>query len=321
MPNALPELDAQYRLIREECGLLRRDDLAVISVRGAEGAEFLQGQLTNDVEALQDGDGCYAALLDRKGKVQADARVLRVSGEELLLIAEAELAPLLARHLGTYNIGRDAAVAVEEDLLIITLAGPRAEEIVGAPLGALENHFAIELGKADARVVSTWVGADLIVAAEDGDQAIEKLRAAGAEDVAAEAIEIARVEAGIPRAGKEVDESTIPQEAGLNERAVSFTKGCYIGQETVARLHYKGKPNRHLRRLLLSEHVTDGAPIFAGEKQVGVVGTAVISPARGPLALAVVRREAEPGTEVSVGEGVTATVEAVNEDSGGGDPV
>jgi folate-binding Fe-S cluster repair protein YgfZ len=86
----------------------------------------------------------------------------------------------------------------------------------------------------------------------------------------------------------------------LNERAVSFTKGCYVGQETVARLHYKGKPNRHLRGLRLTEPAERGQPIMLGDKQVGTVGSACISPALGPIALAIVRREAAPGDGVTV---------------------
>jgi folate-binding protein YgfZ len=101
---------------------------------------------------------------------------------------------------------------------------------------------------------------------------------------------------------------TIPQEAGINERAVSFTKGCYIGQETVARLHYRGKPNRHLRGLRLDAPAVSGDPIALSDKEVGRVGTAVLSPALGPIALAIVRREAEPGTRVNVGEANTAEV-------------
>ena len=100
----------------------------------------------------------------------------------------------------------------------------------------------------------------------------------------------------------------IPQEAGLNERAVSFTKGCYVGQETVARLHYRGKPNRHLRGLRLEAPVADAAPIVLGERELGQVGTAVISPLHGPIALAVIRREAEPGAQVEVGGSVAAEV-------------
>ena len=102
--------------------------------------------------------------------------------------------------------------------------------------------------------------------------------------------------------------ATMPQEAGINERAVSFTKGCYIGQETVARLHYRGKPNRHLRGLRLGAPAATGDPVRLGERELGAIGTAVVSPARGPIALAILRREAEPGTTVEVGESAAAEV-------------
>jgi folate-binding Fe-S cluster repair protein YgfZ len=104
----------------------------------------------------------------------------------------------------------------------------------------------------------------------------------------------------------------MPAEAGIVEQAVSFTKGCYIGQETVARLHYKGKPNRHLRGLRLSAPAPPGAALRLGEKEVGTLGSAAVSPALGPVGLAILRREAEPGTTVAVGEdGVTAEVVAL----------
>ena len=118
-----------------------------------------------------------------------------------------------------------------------------------------------------------------------------------------------RIEHGRPRYGVDIDESTIPQEAGLNERAVSFTKGCYVGQETVARLHYKGKPNRHLRGLRLSAPVESGAELRLGERTVGHVASVTVSPTLGPIALALVRREAAPGETVQVGDaGVSAQV-------------
>lgn len=312
MPSSLPELDAQYRALREEAGVLRRDDLSLISVRGAEAAEFLQGQLTNDIEALEVGGGCYAALLDRKGKVQADARVLRIGDGEFLLITERDCAPTLVKHLGTYNVGRDAAVEQPDGWAVLSLAGPRSVQLIGPPLGALESHREVAVDGTAARAVSTWIGADLLVDAVDVEAMVAALLAAGAEPIADEALEIARVEAGIPRVGREIGPTTIPQEAGINERAVSFTKGCYIGQETVARLHYKGKPNRQLRRLLLAEPAAAGAAVVAGDKQVGTIGTFALSPVRGPLALAVLRREAEPGTEVKVDGDTVATVEAID---------
>jgi folate-binding protein YgfZ len=121
------------------------------------------------------------------------------------------------------------------------------------------------------------------------------------EAVSEEAAECLRIESGRPRHGLDLNSSTMPQEAGINERAVSFTKGCYVGQETVARLHYKGKPNRFLRGLRLTGPVEQGATIALGEREVGTIGSTCVSPAHGPIALALVRREASPGDSVTVG--------------------
>jgi folate-binding protein YgfZ len=127
------------------------------------------------------------------------------------------------------------------------------------------------------------------------------------EPASEEAAECLRIESGRPRFGLDFDVDTIPEEAGLNERAVSFTKGCYVGQETVARLHYKGKPNRHLRGLRLSEPAESGQALRLGERQVGTIGSVAVSPVHGPIALAVVRREATPGDTLEVGDsGATA---------------
>ena len=126
-------------------------------------------------------------------------------------------------------------------------------------------------------------------------------RRSGVEPVSEEAAECVRIEAGRPRLGYDMDADTIPQEAGINERAVSFTKGCYVGQETVARLHYRGKPNRHLRGLRLSEPAERGERDPARRARGrGRLGSTCVSPRLGPIALALVRREAEPGAKVQV---------------------
>ena len=118
-----------------------------------------------------------------------------------------------------------------------------------------------------------------------------------------------RVETGRPRYGVDLDDTVIPQEAGLNARAVSFEKGCYVGQETVARLYFRGKPNRHLRGLKLSGPAAHGDPLRLGEREVGRLGSVVESPLHGPIALALVRREAAPGDSLTVGDdGVRAHV-------------
>src|SRR3954451_13206686 len=126
----LVELDGQYRQLREECGLLDRSGRGKLLVNGPDGAEYLQGQLTNDVEALEPGEGRYAALLDRKGHMQADMRVLRLAAEEIWIDTEPEALAATLRHLSMYSIGRDVAVAdVTAERTILSLIGPRSFEV------------------------------------------------------------------------------------------------------------------------------------------------------------------------------------------------
>jgi folate-binding protein YgfZ len=317
------ELDAQYRQLREECGLLDRSARGKLLVRGADAAEYLQGQVTNDVEGLEPGKGCYAALLDRKGHMQADMRVLnasavpspRIEGERnsaggLWVDTEAETLETLRRHLETYKIGREVEIAdVTDALTILSLIGPRSTEI--AATAALPEHAseAATVGGVACLAVGTDGGVDLIADSGDAERLREALLAAGAAEVAEEAAEVLRIEAGRPRFGADMGSETMPAEAGIVEAAVDFEKGCYIGQEPVARLHYRGRPNRRLRGLELSAPMTPGTGLRLGEKEVGRIGSACVSPARGPIALAIVRREAEPGAELVADEdGVTARV-------------
>jgi folate-binding protein YgfZ len=307
------ELDAQYRQLREECGVLVRDGRGAIAVTGPDGAEYLQGQLTNDVEALGVGEGQYAALLDRKGHMQTDLRVLRVAAEEIQLDCEPAPRAQALRHLTMYSVGREAEVTdVTEERALLSLIGPRAAEFAAAPPLPEFANEPVAVAGIEALAVGTRNGIDLFCGADDRGRLLAALLDTGAVEVSPEAVEIVRVEAGVPRFGAEMDAATMPAEAAIVEAAVSFTKGCYIGQETVARLHYKGKPNRHLRGLRLSGAAAPGASLRLGEKEVGTLGGAVVSPALGPIGLAIVRREAEPGAEVAVGEdGVTAEVVAL----------
>jgi folate-binding protein YgfZ len=304
------ELDAQYRQLREECGLLDRSERGKLIVSGSEAAEYLQGQLTNDVEALAPGEGQYAALLDRKGHMQADMRVLRVSPEEIWIDTEAEALEAARRHLEMYKIGRDVAIAdLTAERAILSLIGPRGVELAGTAVLPEHSFEETAIAGVACLAVGAGDGIDLIAKSADAEPLRDALLAAGAAEVGPEAAEVLRIEAGLPRFGAEMSIETMPAEAGIVERAVSFTKGCYIGQEPVARLHYKGRPNRRLRGLELSAPASAGAGLRLGEKEVGRVGTAGVSPARGPIALAIIRREAEPGAELTVGEdGVTARV-------------
>jgi folate-binding protein YgfZ len=304
------ELDAQYRQLREECGVLNRSARGKLLLKGSEAAEYLQGQLTNDVEGLEAGEGCYAALLDRKGHMQADMRVLRLVADEVWIDVEPETMAAVRRHLEMYKIGREVELEdVTRARAILSLIGPRSADLAGAPPLPEHASEAIAVGGTECLAVGTVGGIDLIAAAGDAERLRAVLGEAGAVEVGAEAAEILRIEAGTPRFGAEMDGGTMPAEAGIVERAVDFEKGCYIGQETVARLHYRGKPNRHLRGLRLSTPAPTGTVLALGEKEVGRVGSSCVSPLHGPIALAVLRREAEPGTELAVGEdGVTARV-------------
>jgi tRNA-modifying protein YgfZ len=310
MTETLVEIDAQYRQLREECGVLDRSDRGMLLVTGSEAAEYLQGQLTNDIQALAPGEGCYAVLLDRKGHMQADMRVLAVDKEKIWLDTEPEALPAAKRHLEMYKIGRDAdLVDAGAERAIVSLVGPRSAELSGSPPLSEHRHAEIAIEGIECPAVGTSLGIDLIPQAEDRERLIAALSAAGAPEVTPEAVEILRIESGTPRFGSEMDTATMPAEAGIVERTVSFTKGCYIGQETVARLHYKGKPNRHLRGLRLSAPAAPGAALQLGEKEVGKLGGSCVSPVHGPIALAIIRREAEPGAELRLGEdGVTARV-------------
>ena len=305
------ELDGQYRALREEAGYLPRAR-AALTVRGADGAEYLQGQLTNDIEALERGQGCYAALLDRKGHLQADMRVLRLEDEEIWLDLETGPAPAVLKHLRTYSIGRDVEVEDVSDRWAITsLIGPRARELAGFEGLAPEHAQGFrDWDGIEVLAVATDVGLDLITRADAAARLAELLAAGGAVEVSEPAAEIIRVESGRPRFGLDMGPESMPAEADITERAVNFEKGCYIGQEPVARLHYRGKPNRTLRGLRLSAAAEHGTPLLLGDKEVGTIGSTSLSPAFGPIALAIVRREAAEGDRLAVGDGDT-TAEVV----------
>jgi folate-binding protein YgfZ len=306
------ELDAQYRQLREECGLLDRSERGKLLAGGPDAAEFLQGQVSNDVEALAPGEGCYAALLDRKAHVQADMRILRRPQPEdgFWIDTEAGARDVVRRHIETYKIGREVDVAdVSDERAILALFGPATSAVASTPvLDPYESEAAVVAG-VDCLVVGGEDGVDLIADSEVAVRLRDGLIAAGAAEVDPAAAEIVRIEDGRPRFGAEIGPQTMPAEAGIVDAAVSFTKGCYIGQEPVARLHHRGKPNRGLRGLRLSAPAEPGAELRLGDRDVGRIGSACVSPAHGPIALAVVRREAEPGSELTVGEdGVTARV-------------
>jgi folate-binding protein YgfZ len=332
---ATDTVQVEYEALRKRCGLVDRSERGKLALTGAGAVEFLNGQVTNELGDLHAGAGRYAAFLTHKGKMLGDLRILAVGGEpggpptELLLDTERTALQALFDMIRHYKLGYDVELhkrTLESGLL--SLVGPQSAAVAqGAahrPAGAQPTtpptaehaHVPATIGGAPVRLIATPEGIDVVCDAPDLETVRAALVDAGATPVSEAAAEIVRVEQGRPRYGVDIDEGTIPQEAGLNDRAVSFTKGCYVGQETVARLHYRGKPNRHLRGLRFAPPgetpatpPARGAELRLGERPVGQVGSVVHSPRLGTIGLALVRREAAPGDTLAVGEdGVTAAV-------------
>ncbi len=308
----------EHSAATERCGLLDRSERGKLALSGPGALEFLNGQVTNELAELAPGEGRYAAFLTHKGKMLGDLRILATGDgadgapAELLLDTERVALQELFDMIRRFKVGYEVELhkrTLERGL--ISLIGPESARVAGTEsLSAGEHSSApVEIDGIAALAIRTDVGIDLLCDSADTERLRDALLARGARTVSEEEAECVRIERGRPRYGVDIDESTIPQEAGLNERAVSFTKGCYVGQETVARLYYKGKPNRHLRGLRLSAPVAGGEELRLGERTVGHVGSVAVSPVLGPIALALVRREAAPGETVQVGAaGTTAQV-------------
>jgi folate-binding protein YgfZ len=297
------------RAMTEACALVDRSERGKLALTGGEAKEFLHGQVSNDIEGLEPGTGCYAAFLTPKGKMLGDLRVLD-TGHELLLDCERVALQELFNMIRRFKLGRDVELHKRTlESALFSLIGPQARSVAGDVPAEEHAHRALGLGGAAVRLIATDLGVDVLCAAEDAEAVRAALLDAGAVPADEDAAEIRRVETGRPRYGVDLDDSVIPQEAGLNARAVSFTKGCYVGQETVARLHYRGKPNRHLRGLRLDGPVETGTALMLGEREVGRLGSVVESPAHGWIALAIVRREAEPGVALRAGERTATVVE------------
>src|SRR3954463_10131828 len=257
----MPETQVQTR------GIVDRSERGKLALTGPAAKVLLNGQITNDVEVLTPGHGVYAAFLTHKGKMLGDLRVLDLGGE-LWLDTERDSLQALFDTIRRAKIGFDCELhkrTVQQGL--VSIIGDASVAGAWDRLQDEHDNARGEIGGVPVVAVRTDVGVDLLCDAERTDE----LKAAlGLPEVDAEVL---RVEAGRPRFGVDLDESVIPQEAGLNERAVSFTKGCYVGQETVARLYYRGRPNRHLRGLRLSMPVPTGTPLTLGDREVGRVGT------------------------------------------------
>ena len=318
-------LSTGYDALTGGAGLIDRSEAGKLLLTGEQARAFLDGQVSNEIASLEAGHGRYATLLTNKGRMLGDLRVLAVGDGAILLVTERPALQALFDQVRRGLIGWKAELHKRTlELGLLSLAGPRAEAVAraaGLPIPGPDEHDVAVLdagadGVAGA-VARTDLGLDVLPSASRVAEIRAALLAAGAVETSEDAAEVVRVESGRPRYGRDMDDTVMPEEAGIVDRAVSFKKGCYVGQETVARLHWKGKPNRHLRGLRPAGPVAPGDAVTlvaedGSTRAVGTVGTAVTSPRLGPLALALLRREAAPGATVLVGaDGVRADVVAL----------
>jgi folate-binding protein YgfZ len=254
-----------------------------VAVRGPEAASYLNRMVSNEVEALAVGESCEALLLTPKARIVAPLRAWRRADDDFLLLTEPEAGERLLRELLRSRFAAKCEIALEEHRSVVVLG---AEEFV------LNQH-------------------QVVVNLDYGVPAVELVDAdppEGAEPIAEEDLERLRILARTPRLGRELDDRVMPAEAGLEHRSISFTKGCYPGQEPVARLHFRGHPNRGLRVVVLDagELPPYDAELVHDGKAVGRITSAARDPERGMVALAYVRREIPVGSRLELGDGRAA---------------
>src|SRR4051812_12254058 len=204
--EAAIELDGQYRVLREGAGFVDRSARGKLIVRGPEAIDYLQGQLSNDLEAVGPDQGCYAALLDRKGHMQADMRFLHLSTGDAWLDTEPEAAERVLRHLRMYSVGREVEIEdASGGWAITSVIGPAASEAAGAaPLAPEHAQRHLERDGVETLAVATDLGLDLITRPDQAGELRGALARSGAVDVSEDAAEIVRVESGRPRFGREM---------------------------------------------------------------------------------------------------------------------
>ena len=316
----------EYRALVGRAGLLERTDRGRLRLTGQDRRTYLQGILTNDIVALEPGTGCYSAMLTPNGRMITDMRVLEL-GDAILLDLELSRTAALRDRLEQLIFAEDVAVAdVSSELSQIGVYGPGAAEAVASALRAV---VAGSTGLPDAAVLEklrlfenlrSGAGESGIVSASDDfgvggfevflpparkEALAAALLGAGALEVHPDTADVTRVEAGHPVFGIDMDEETIPLEAGIEDRAISHTKGCYVGQEIIIRVLHRGQ-GRVARRLV--GLVLDGRPpargdrIRSADRETGTVTSAVHSPALNrAVALGYVRRDdSEPGTALTI---------------------
>ncbi len=280
---------SQYDALTGQSGFVRFDGRTQIELAGADAVTFLNNLCTNDIQRLEPGTGCEAFLTTVQGKVLAHILAFRTPNSVVIATAPEQGETLLS-HLDRYIITEDVQVSDRTDQWTeLMVAGPRAEDCLRAvcvsdPLEAVGQHRQFEIGSvtAWARRVPYVQSFAAVIVIDSGavDELVEAIRSAGAVECSQDVFHMARIESGFPWFPLDIKPTNLPQEVGRDEQAISFTKGCYLGQETVARLDALGHVNRLLTGLRFDGHdlPTVGADILHQDKSVGQITSAAFSP-------------------------------------------
>lgn len=320
-----------YSALRENAAIGAIAPRAQVAVAGPDRAAFLHGFLTNDIANLAAGRGCYAAWLTPQGRMLCDLHVLE-SGDMILLdLPDAEAAPAAAR-LEQFHFSEDVQIERLSSLRPVWIHGPASPRMVAAAVAGQASTFEswtqyqnarLEVGGAPvvvARIDQLAVPGFVVYAEVPHDNEVRSaFVSAGALEATPESIEAARLEAAYPVFGMDMTSETIPLEAGIEQRAISMTKGCYVGQEVIIRVLHRGH-GRVARRLVRMQidgtTPAPGAKVFSGEREVGFVTSAAVSPRMGPLALGYVHRDfVENGTALEIEAGTARLDAQVNQPS------
>jgi aminomethyltransferase len=312
----------EYRALAETAGLLSQSGRAILSVSGERAGDMLHGLVTNDVKDLPVGGGLYAFMLTPKGRPVAEMRILRLEERFWLDMPSSCLEPAVA-HLRKY-LPPIFATFEETVTRRVEVIGPLAAAAIDAWAGTSVTTGLDSLASRPLQVDELQVllarreaiegpGYDIYVPDSEREEVRSGLSASvsevGGREIGFDAWEIMRVERGIPTFGTDYGEENLAQEAGQDARAISFDKGCYTGQEVVARIHFRGHVNRILRGFRLIEPSAGGSeapalaadqPLFEGARERGVITSSVDSPLLGPIALGLARTEIEPGRRLAL---------------------
>jgi folate-binding protein YgfZ len=312
VPAAFADLATELAVLRGAAGLLDLGHHAVVRIGGRRAQKFLHAMLTQDVNTMKPGVGRFAAFLNDTGKTVGVMLLLAVPDGYLALIPPGSRESVVDA-LRRFVLAQDVRFDEQPGLGLLSLQGPRANEVLesiaGEPLG-LEVPFAFRQMALDGIEVTVVEhgrvgerGFDLVAPVGSLERLFGVLVAGGATPVGHEALNAARIEAGVPWMGAELDETTIPLEAHLRH-AISYKKGCYIGQEVIAMMTYRGQAPRLLRGLRVRGEVVPeaGTPVTRDGKKAGVITSAALSPPQGgPIALALLKNKlSEPGGTVRI---------------------